>query len=341
MTVEVGFVGAGFMGQLAHLRNYDLVDDCEVVALAEPRERLRARVANRYGIEETYRDHGALLAGADVDLVVAVQPYRRHHAVVPDVLDAGVALFTEKPLALTVETAERLAAMGEGRGLLHAVGYHKRSDPAMEHAKGVVDEWRASGAYGDLRYVRITMPEGDWIAGAPDPITTGEEPPEGDLEPLPEEFDGETAAAYDSFVNYYVHQVNALRWFLGDCEVAFGDSGTLLAVESSEGVTGVLEQSPYQTSDDWQESVLVGFDRGYVRVDLPPPLARGEAGTVEVMRDDGGTTATRPTMPPMGAMRRQAENVVAAVRGDREPPCDAREAVGDLRLVRDYFRTRE
>jgi len=39
-------------------------------------------------------------------------------------------------------------------------------------------------------------------------------------------------------------------------------------------------------------------------------------------------------------MRRQAENFVAAVEGRREPPCDAREAVDDLRIAREYISRR-
>jgi len=345
MTVRIGFVGAGFMGQLAHLRNYDRVDGCEVVALAEPRERLRERVARRYEIPATRHDHAALAADAadlGLDAVVAVQPYDRHHDVVPDLLRAGLPLFTEKPLAVTVETGERLADLAAERDLLHMVGYHKRSDPAMEYATDVVDEWRETGAYGDIRFVRITVPEGDWIAGAPDPITTDEEPPEAEREPLPETFDDEAGRTYDHYVNYYIHQVNALGRLLGDpYEVAHADDdGRLLVAESAGGVTGTIEQSPYRTSDRWEESILVGFDRGTVRVELPPPLVSGEAGRVTVTRDDGGTETTEPTMPPVAAMRRQAENFVAAVRGERDPPCDSREAVEDLRVAREYVRTR-
>lgn len=340
--VRIGFVGAGFMGQLAHLSNYVHVDDCDVVALAEPRPRLRERVATRYGVAETYTDHEELLASADVDAVVAAQPYSRHAVIVPDVLEAGYPLFTEKPVAVSAETGERLADLADEAGVFHMVGYHKRSDPALARAKAVVDEWRRTGAYGDQRYVRVTMPDGDWIGGAPDPVTTDEEPPSGETEPLPEEFDEETAEAYDRFINFYIHQVNALRFLFGEpYEVAHADdAGRLLVAESESGVTGTLEMAPYTTSDDWRESVLVGFDEGAVEVELPPPLASQEAGTVTVLRDDDGTETVEPTMPPKSAMRAQAENFVAAVRGERDPPCDSREAVADLRVARDYVRAR-
>ena len=43
--VKIGFVGVGGMGQCAHLRNYVTVPECEVVALAELRERMDLTVA--------------------------------------------------------------------------------------------------------------------------------------------------------------------------------------------------------------------------------------------------------------------------------------------------------
>jgi predicted dehydrogenase len=335
----VGFIGAGRMGQLAHLRNYDRVADCEVVALAEPRSRLAERVAGRYEIPAVYEDHADLLANADVDAVVAAQPYQRHRFLVPDVLEAGVPVFTEKPLAVTVEGGEEIVAAGERTDTLHVVGYHKRSDPAMGHARELIEEWRRTGAYGDLRYVRITMPAGDWIGGAPDPVRTDEEPPDDEMATPADDLSPAAAEAYSRFVNVFSHQVNAFRFLFGEpYELTFADpNGRLLAVESESGVTGALEMDPYETSADWQERVLVGFDRGYVRVELPAPLTAQEAGTVEVLRDDGDAQTTeRPAMPPRSAMYAQAENFLAAVEGEREPACTAREALADLREAREY-----
>ena len=43
--LKLGMVGCGMMGQFAHLRNYVAIPDCEVVALAELRPKLRRLVA--------------------------------------------------------------------------------------------------------------------------------------------------------------------------------------------------------------------------------------------------------------------------------------------------------
>ena len=55
--VRLGFVGSGFMGQLAHIANYATIPDCELVALAEGRAQTSEAVARHYGIEELYPNH--------------------------------------------------------------------------------------------------------------------------------------------------------------------------------------------------------------------------------------------------------------------------------------------
>ncbi|MFD0672190.1 Gfo/Idh/MocA family protein [Cohnella sp. GCM10027633] len=341
--LRIGFVGVGGMGQIAHLSNYaTLGDACEVVALAEPRPRMARLVADRYGVPEVYGSHSELLERAKIDAIVAPQQYRNHMAIIPDILRAGVPVFTEKPLTLTVEAGRELVRIGEENGSLHMVGYHKRSDPAMEYAKRIVDEWKASGQFGELRYIRMTMPPGDWWNDADRPISTDEPVPPIEREAGPADYSEARTQELDTFVNYYIHQVNAIRFFLGDgFRVTYADrAGVLLAGESDGGVTVALEMAPYHNTFDWQESILVAFAHGFVRVDLPPPLARQRAGVVTVAKDANDIeqpSTFSPSLPNVSAMRNQARNFLAAVRGDRPAPSDAKDALQDLIIARQYI----
>lgn len=337
---RIGFVGVGSMGQAAHLRNYASLPECEVVAIAEVRPRLAERVAERYGVRKTYPNAEAMFAAEKLDGVVASQPFDRHGSILPSIYQAGIPLFTEKPLASSVEMGERLLAACRAGGSWHMVGYHKRCDPATVRAVQEIDRAKASGDLGPMRYIRITMPAGDWIAGGfNEQITTDESPPAIEPDPLAADMDRETFAQYTSFVNYYIHQVNLMRYLLGEpYEVTYADpSGVLLAVQSKSGVAGTIEMSPYHTTFGWRESALVGFDRGYVRLSLPAPLASNQAGHVEIFSDKDGTIAT-PDLPPIHAMRAQAQAFLRAVSGEANPPCDAAEALEDLRIARNYMR---
>jgi predicted dehydrogenase len=344
MRTRIGFVGVGSMGQCAHLKNYATISDCEVVAIAEVREALRKKVAARYGVPRVYRNHRELLENERLDGIVASQPFTRHGTLIPELLKSRVPVFIEKPLAGSVEAGEKIIAAAAANGTWVMVGYHKRSDPATMHAKAQIDRLRESGELGKLRYVRLLMPAGDWVAdGFADLIRSDDAMPPLEHDPPASDMDKQTYDQYLSFVNYYIHQVNLMRHLLGEAyRVTYADpSGVLLAVQSDSGVAGAIEMSPYTTTIDWQESALVAFEHGYVKIDLPAPLASNRAGRAEIMRDPGnGITPETlvPTLPWVGAMRQQAINFVRAIRGEIKPPCDANEALEDLKVAREYIR---
>ncbi len=344
--VRIGFVGVGAMGQCAHLRNYVTLPDCEVAAIAELRPKLARTVAAKYGVPRVYPDHRALLAAEKLDGIVASQPFTRHGALVPELLEAGVPIFTEKPLAASVETGQRLLRAVEQSGTWLMAGYHKRSDPATMYAKSEIDRLKQSAELGRIRYVRILMPAGDWIAsGFTDLVQSDEPMPPLECEPPASDMDAATYDEYVSFVNYYIHQVNLMRHLLGEpYHLRYADkSGVLLVAESESGVAGTIEMSPYKTTVDWQEEALVAFDHGYVKLSLPAPLAANRPGRVEILRDPGKGArpeTVSPSLPWVHAMRQQAMHFLAAIRGETRPPCDAREALDDLLVAREYIRLR-
>jgi len=244
---------------------------------------------------------------------------------VPELLQAGVPLFTEKPLAGAPEQGEKILRAVEASGTWYMVGYHKRSDPATMYAKAEVDRLKATGELGAPRYVRILMPAGDWVAsGFTDLIGTDEPLPPLDWDPPAADMDEQTSH------------------LLGEpYRVTYADpSGVLLVAVSDSGVTGTIEMSPYQTTVDWQESALVAFERGYVKVELPAPLASNRPGRVEILRDPGEGVmpwTCSPSLPWVHAMRQQAMNFVAAIKGERPPMCEAAEAMEDLRVAVQYI----
>lgn len=341
---RIGFVGVGAMGQCAHLRNYVTVPDCEVAAIAELRPELARKVAARYGVPRVYPDHHAMLTEEKLDAIVASQPFTRHGVLIPELLEAGAPVFTEKPLAGSVEAGERLLRVVEKSGTWHMVGYHKRSDPATVYAKAEIERLKQTGELGRLRYVRILMPAGDWIAsGFTDLISTDESMPALEEEPPASDMDAATYGEYVSFVNYYIHQVNLMRHLMGEpYRLTHADkAGILLVAESETGVTGTIEMSPYATTIDWQEEALIAFEHGYVKLTLPAPLATNRPGRVEILRDPGKGVrpeTVSPSLPWVHAMRQQAINFIAAVRGESAPPCDAHEALDDLLVAREYIR---
>jgi len=338
--VKLGFIGCGFMGQLAHLKNYMILDDCEVVAVCDLKLKQARMVAARYGIPNAYDDARKILEDPAIDAVVAIQKFTNHVNLLPEILKAKKFLMTEKPLCVHPENGKRLAKCAADNGVKHFLAYHKRSDPATEYAKEIIGRWQATGEMGKMKYVRVTMPPGDWICGAKGAVMSGEEGVPVNAEPPYEGVDKLTHDRINWYVNYYIHQVNYMRHLLGeDYRLTFADpSRVMLAVESDSGVCGVLEMEPYKTTDDWQEKALVCFEKGWIEIELPAPLA-DYPGKVTVFSNNEkqGFLAT-PRLPNTYAMRNQAANFVRAARGEQTCLCPSSDAVKDLQFSLDYIK---
>lgn len=336
MQLSIGFVGVGSMGQNAHLKNFSILSDCKVVAVAEPRAGLAASVARKYDIPRTYRDAGEMLAAEDLDGIVAIQPFNRNLQIIAPLYAAGVPILSEKPLAASPEIGHQMVAALLASTARHFVGYHKRSDPASVRARMITRELRSSGRFGALQYVRVTMPPGDWVQGGFDDLLRSDEPvpqiaPDTEVDP-----------AYSAFVNYYIHQVNLIRFLLDeDYDARFtDDNGLLLGGHSRSGVTVLLEMAPWQQKIGWSETALVCFERGWVSLDLPAPLASHVSGTVSVYGDSDGTRAAQVVSypsEPKHAMLAQASAFLAAIRGEDTPLCPAQDAVVDLEIATQYM----
>jgi len=274
---------------------------------------------------------------------VAIQMFDRHGGLLPDLYAAGVPVITEKPLAAYPEVGRRLLQTLATSKASRYGAYHKRSDPATIEAGKRIRALKETGELGAMRFVRITMPPGDWIQGGfNDLIHTDEAYPSVPADPAPKGMDAKAAHDFIEFINYYVHQLNLMRLLLGESyRVSYADpSGLLMVARSEGGVVGSLEMSTYCTTVGWQESAMVTFEKGWIRLDLPAPMVRNRPGRVTVYRDPGNGAQPQeivPELPCVDAMHQQAVSFLKEIRGERTDLCRAEEAQEDLEVAHEYM----
>jgi predicted dehydrogenase len=133
VTTRIGIVGAGFIAS-RHVDALSAVEGVAVVGVADPQEERATRLADRAGARP-YRDWRQRLDAEELDALYVCVPPFAHGPVEEAAVDRRLPLFVEKPLALDLPTAERLAARIAGAGLLTAVGYHWRYLDTLERAR--------------------------------------------------------------------------------------------------------------------------------------------------------------------------------------------------------------
>lgn len=90
-----------------------------------------------------------LFTRKDVDAIVMALPPQFHAEAAERAVENGKDVLVEKPIALTVEDAEREVRAAEANGRIFMVGHVLRFHPAFEKLKALVDE----GELGEVRYI--------------------------------------------------------------------------------------------------------------------------------------------------------------------------------------------
>ena len=126
--------GAGAFGR-NHLRVlHELEAAGQGVTLAaavEPQAERAAEVAERYGIPVFASVEELLRADLRLQAACVAVPTVHHHAVAAALLDAGLDLLVEKPLAAKLDEADDLVARAEGAGRILQPGHLERFNPAV------------------------------------------------------------------------------------------------------------------------------------------------------------------------------------------------------------------
>ncbi|HNZ38491.1 MAG TPA: Gfo/Idh/MocA family oxidoreductase [Candidatus Latescibacteria bacterium] len=341
--IRMGFIGCGFMGQLAHIANYArLHDECDLVAVADVRPLLAKKVAARYGIRETYTDHRELLEKADVDAVAAIMYYGHHYAVVPDVIESGRHLITEKPMACSASSARKWKAAADAKRLVYMVGYMKRWDLGARWVSDIVRQWKTTNEFGEFNHLRCLMSGTDWTWN-PYPVISSDEQPVASLpphEPFPARFTKAQADYFNMNINFYVHQVNLMR-FLLDEQITLSychPAGKILIGSTESGKAVSLEMGISSIPQTWDEVYQIAFEKADIELRMPAPLRGQHNGEVVVRRTVNGKTyeTLRPNFPvPSWSFFEQAKGFLEAVRTGRLPFDSTGDAVRDL----EFFET--
>ncbi|NLI18978.1 MAG: Gfo/Idh/MocA family oxidoreductase [Actinomycetales bacterium] len=123
--IRMGLIGLGSMGR-HHARVIRETPGVALVAVAD-------QVGDRFGVArdlDVLPDVEALI-GAGIDAAIVAVPTIHHEDIALALAAAGVHTIVEKPIAHTVEAGERVAAAFDVAGLVGAVGYVERCNPAI------------------------------------------------------------------------------------------------------------------------------------------------------------------------------------------------------------------
>ena len=297
---------------------------CEVVGIAS-RDLGRAQVAaSELGIARAFGSYEDLLADPDVDAVYNPLPNHLHAEWTIAAARAGKHVLCEKPMATTAADVERMIQICEAEGVLLMEAFMYRLHPTWEAVMSLV----ASGRIGEQKTVQSWF---SYFNDDPD-----------DIRNLVETGGG---ALFD--IGCYC--VNLSRMLFGG---------------EPERVRGSVIRDPVMGIDVLTSAVL-DFDDGLAsftcstraepdqrvhiygtegRISLEIPFNIPPDRPTRVFVTAGGDPPVRPdtevvTFDPANEYTIQAERFASAVLDGGQVPIPPSDAVGNLRVIEELFRT--
>lgn len=143
-----------------HAEHFGGIPGCRLVAASDINaERARA-FAEMHAVPNAFGDLDAALRWGEFDAVVNATPDAAHMPTTLALLDAGKAVFCEKPLALDHADAMAMTAAAEKAGLVNMVNLTYRNAHAIQMARRMVD----AGEIGAIRHVGASYLQ-SWLTG--------------------------------------------------------------------------------------------------------------------------------------------------------------------------------
>jgi UDP-N-acetylglucosamine 3-dehydrogenase len=137
-TLRAAVIGLGSMGA-NHARVLSDLPGVELVGIADA-DAARVTRATAGRPLAGFTDTARMLAETHPDMVSVVVPTGLHEEVAMQVIEAGVHLLVEKPIAATLPAAARLARAAQARGVILTVGHIERFNSAVRELKRRLDE---------------------------------------------------------------------------------------------------------------------------------------------------------------------------------------------------------
>ncbi|WP_073200426.1 Gfo/Idh/MocA family protein [Gracilibacillus kekensis] len=146
-------IGYQFMGK-AHSHAYrdlnfyfDNPLEAEMVVISGRNEEAVKEAQETMGWQSYETDWRKVIERDDIDVIDIVTPNHTHAEIAIAAAEAGKHIITEKPLALTVDEAERMLAAVEKNGVKHMICHNYRFAPAVQYAKKLIEDGRIGRIY--------------------------------------------------------------------------------------------------------------------------------------------------------------------------------------------------
>ena len=288
--IRLGIIGANIhrgWAPRSHLPAVVASPEFELTAVCTTRQESAEECRQKYGARLAFDDYRKMLAHPDIDAVAVSLRVPLHFEPTMAAFEAGKHVFTEWPLGRTTAEAEVMAEMARTTGLRNMVGLQSRANPAILHAKELVE----SGYVGEVMSCHVNRIAGGGLQRSSDRTWQGDK----DL-------------GANTLTISCGHTIDALRFVVGD----FNHVSSVVSTQAKQWFEEDTNQMVDVTSPD---NILVSgklANGGVASVHIASNPWAGSGYRMEIYGRDGTLVASSGESPNHYGVRLQG-----AQKGDQ------------------------
>lgn len=134
-TIRLCMVGAGRVAKVHSNSVTGHTPNAVITSIVDPNQETLNATADQFEIENRYASLEDALDGVEFDAVVITTPTFTHRDLGVTAGEAGKHIFMEKPMAMTLEECDEIAAAADKGGVFVQVGFMSRFQPEFVMAK--------------------------------------------------------------------------------------------------------------------------------------------------------------------------------------------------------------
>ncbi len=128
--LRVGLVGTGLIGK-QHAESIGRIPGIQLVAITESNETVLQKQKDYFKVK-AYADYKEMIDNESLDVIHNCTPNTFHYEINKYALERGIHVYSEKPLAVTVEQGEELTRLAKEKGLANGVNFNYRNNAMVQ-----------------------------------------------------------------------------------------------------------------------------------------------------------------------------------------------------------------
>jgi len=144
--LRIGLIGTGGIYRGAHLVGWKTAKDIEVIAVCDANEQLAQQAKADFPDAEVYTNYEQLLDNPNIDAVSITAPNKFHSIIAVQALNKGKHVLCEKPDAINVEEAKKMAEAAKTANKTLMVMRNNRFTASAQYVKKLQEQ----GYFGEL-----------------------------------------------------------------------------------------------------------------------------------------------------------------------------------------------